>query len=76
MEEAKADLDFEDDLDSDEEDDDFGELVEFPPKAMPVARSRRVSVSAAAGGIEKAQLAFQNRKSQGTKKSADEKSVY
>mgnify|MGYP006131628955 CR=1 FL=1 len=73
MEEAKADLDFEDDLDSDEEDDDFGELVELPPKAMPVARSRRVSVSAAAGGIEKAQLAFQNRKSQGTKKSADEK---
>ena len=73
LEQKKADLDFDDDLDSDEEDDDFGELVELPPKAMPVARSRRVSVSAASGGIDKLQLAFDSRKSQGSKKSAGDK---
>ncbi len=72
MEPTKADLEFEDDLDSDEEDDDFGELVELPPKAMPVARSRRVSVSAASGGINKLQALFEARKSTGTKKTDEE----
>ena len=35
---------------------------------MPVARSRRVSVSAASGGIDKLQALFEARKSKGTKK--------
>lgn len=68
-------LEFSDDSDSDdddEEDDDVGEMQEIP-KARPMARNRRVSVSAESGGMDKMRLAWEARGSdQGKDKSTDE----
>ena len=67
-------LEFSDDSsdEEDEEDDDVGELQEIP-KARPMARNRRVSVSAESGGQEKMRLAWQARgPDQGKDKSEDE----
>ena len=64
--------DSDDDDDDDEEDDDVGELQEIP-KARPMARNRRVSVSAESGGQEKMRLAWQARgPDQGKDKSPEE----
>ena len=67
-------LEFSDDSDDDEdeEDDDVGEMSEIP-KARPMARNRRVSVSAESGGQDKMRLAWEARGAdQGKDKSAEE----
>lgn len=67
-------LEFSDDSsdEEDEEDDDVGELQEIP-KARPMARNRRVSVSAESGGMDKMRLAWESKgPDQGKEKTPEE----
>eukprot|EP00946_MAST-07B_sp_MAST-7B-sp1_P001775 g1775.t1 len=72
---SRASLDFSDSSDSsdeDEEDDDVGEMAEIP-RARPIARNRRVSVSAESGGREKLRMSWEaSGKNNGTEKSPEE----
>lgn len=74
---SRASLEFSDSSDSsdeDEQDDDVGEMNEIP-KARPMARNRRVSVSAESGGRDKLRMSWEARgKDQGTEKSPEETS--
>ena len=71
---SRTSLEFSDSSDSsdeDEQDDDVGEMAEIP-KARPMARSRRVSVSAESGGRYKLRMSWEARGDKGTEKSPEE----